>query len=239
MWARRGSQWPIDVNLASRFNNRLWWLTKSIGVLSELKRPDIHAFRNPLQGNEEPMFAFKAAVFLLVFASSLASCQVSPHHESSNPTNGDLFFGAVFNSNNPGNGTAGLGGGASFRVYRVLEVVGEFDSYIGSPGVANTTTLLDYMVGPRFSMNHGSRLSPFADFMAGGQYLHNGSTQHSYYYANGGGAALAADGGIDIRLVRHLALRAQAGFIHSTFATPPTRTSNDRLRAATFLVFRF
>ena len=185
------------------------------------------------------MYLCKIAVSVLFSACSLASCQVSPRHESAAPTNGDVFVGAVFNSNNPANGTAGLGGGAVFHVYRILEVVGEFDSYIGSPGVANTTTLFDYLVGPRLVLVRRSRLTPFADFMGGGQYLHNGSTQHSYYYGNGGGAALAADGGIDIRLSRHLALRAQAGFIHSTFVTAPTTTSNDRLRAASFLVFRF
>ena len=185
------------------------------------------------------MYLCKTSVSLLLLTCSLAWCQVSPHHESANPTNGSIFVGAVFNTNNPGNGTAGLGGGASFHVYRMFEVVGQFDSYVGTSGVANTTTLFDYMVGPRISMNRDSRLSPFADFMAGGQYLHNGSTQHAYYYGNGGGAALAADGGTELRLTRHLALRAQAGFIHSTFATPPTTTSNNRLRAATFLVFRF
>jgi hypothetical protein len=184
------------------------------------------------------MYLCKTFVSLLLLTCSLASCQVSPHHEAADPTNGTIFVGAAFTSNNPANGTVGLGGGASFHVYRTVEVVGEVDSYIGSPGVANRTTLLDYLVGPRISMNRGSRLSPFADFMAGGQYLHNGSTQHSYYYANGGGAAFAGDGGIDVRLTRHLALRAQAGFIHSSFATPPTTTSNNRMRAASFLLFR-
>jgi hypothetical protein len=121
----------------------------------------------------------------------------------------------------------------------MLEIVGEFDSYVGTAGVANSTTLFDYLAGPRISVNRNSRISPFADFLAGGQYLHNGSTQHSYYYANGGGAALAAEGGLDVRLTRHLALRAQAGILHSTFATPPTTTSNNGFRAASFLVLRF
>ncbi len=176
---------------------------------------------------------------LLLLSCTFASCQVSPHHESVDPANGSIFVGAAFTSNNPANGTVGLGGGASFHVYRMLEAVGEVDSYIGYPGTANTTTLMDYLVGPRFSANRGSRFSPFADFMVGGQTLHNSSTQHSYYYANGGGAALAADGGIDIKITCRLALRAQAGFIHSTFATPPTTTSNNRMRAASFLVFQF
>jgi hypothetical protein len=185
------------------------------------------------------MYFCKISVSLLLLTCSLASCQVSPHRESADPTTGSIFVGAAFTSNNPANGTVGIGGGASFHVYRMLEIAGEVDSYFGSPGVANSTTLLDYLVGPRISFNRNSRLSPFADFMAGGQSLHNSSTQHSYFYANGGGAALAGDGGVDIRLTRHMAVRAEAGFIHSTFATPPTTTSNNRMRAASLLVFRF
>lgn len=176
---------------------------------------------------------------LLLLTCTLAPCQVSPHQEASDRANGSIFVGAAFTSNNPANGTVGLGGGASFHLYRMLEVLGEFDSYVGTGGAANTTALFDYLIGPRVVFAHSSRLSPFADFMAGGQYLHNGSTQHSYYYANGGGAAVAADGGIDIRLTSRLALRTQAGFIHSVFATPPTTTSNNRMRAGSFLVYRF
>ena len=185
------------------------------------------------------MFYCKASVSLLVLTSSMAFCQVSPHHEAADPTSGSIFAGAAFTSNNPANGTVGFGGGASFHVYRFLEIAGEVDNYIGSPGVANTTTLLDYLAGPRISLNRNSRLSPFADFMAGGQSLHNSSTQHSYFYANGGGAALAGDGGVEIELTRHLAVRAEAGIIHSNFATPPAKTSNNSMRAESYLVFRF
>jgi hypothetical protein len=185
------------------------------------------------------MHPCKTSVSLLLLTSSMAFSQVPPHHEAAYPTNGSIFVGAAFTSNNPANGTVGFGGGASFHVYRLLEIAGEVDSYIGSPGAENTTTLLDYLVGPRISLNRNSRLSPFADFMAGGQSLHNSSNHHSYYYANGGGAAFAGDGGVDIRLARHLAVRAEAGIIHSNFATPPTATSNNSMRAESYLVFRF
>jgi hypothetical protein len=185
------------------------------------------------------MYLCKTSISLLLLSCTSAWCQVSPHHESADPTNGSIFVGAAFTSNNPANGTVGIGGGASFHVYRMLEIAGEVDSYIGSPGSENTTTLLDYLVGPRISFSRNSRLSPFADFMAGGQSLHNSSTQHSYFYANGGGAALAGDGGVDVKLTRHLAVRAEAGIIHSNFATPPTTTWNNSMRAGSYLLFRF
>lgn len=119
------------------------------------------------------------------------------------------FAGGAFTGSNPSNATTGFGGGAAFRLYRMVGIAAEFDSYIGTSGVANPTALYDYLVGPRISFNRSARLSAFADFLGGGQYMHNGSTQHSYYYGNGGGAALAADGGVDVRLTRHLAFRAQ------------------------------
>ena len=80
-----------------------------------------------------------------------------------------------------------------------------------------------------------------AVLMAGMNSALCGNTQGPYVtaaYRNGGGAALAADGGVDVRLTRHLAFRAQVGFVHSSFATTPTTASNDRWRAGTFLVFR-
>ena len=80
----------------------------------------------------------------------------------------------------PGFGGPGFGGGAAFRLYRMVGIAAEFDSYIGTSGVAKTTALYDYLVGPRISFNRSARLSAFADFLGGGQYLHNGSTQHSY-----------------------------------------------------------
>ena len=180
----------------------------------------------------------KICVSLFLLTCTFAPCQVSARHEST-PPSGDFYIGGAFTNNNPGNGTAGLGAGVDIRVFRMVEFAGEFDSYFGKSGSANTTALFDYLVGPRISFDRSARLSPFGDFMGGGQYLHNGSTQHSYYYGNGGGAAFAADGGIDVRLARHLAIRAQIGFIHSTFATSPTTTPNNRLRAGTFLVLRF
>jgi len=185
------------------------------------------------------MYLCKLSASLMLLGCSMASCQVSLHQESGSPTRGDFYAGGAFTGSNPSNATTGFGGGAAFRLYRMVGIAAEFDSYIGTSGVANSTALYDYLVGPRISFNRSARLSAFADFLGGGQYLHNGSTQHSYYYGNGGGAALAADGGVDVRLTRHLAFRAQVGFVHSSFATTPTTTSNDRWRAGTFLVFRF
>ena len=69
--------------------------------------------------------------------------------------------------------------------------------------------------------------------------MDNSSSQHSYYYANGSGAAFAGDVGADFRVSRHLALRGQGGFIFSQFSTPPTKTDNTRWRAGTYLVYRF
>jgi hypothetical protein len=133
-----------------------------------------------------------------------------------------------------------LGGGADFRVYKWIAIEGDVSAFFATSGVANLTTTVDYLVGPRIARPLSvSRLNPFAHVLFGGQTFHNGSTQHTYYYGNGNGVAFAADGGADIRLTRHLAFRAQAGFISSRYQTAPIITTNYRWRAGTFLVYRF
>ncbi len=176
----------------------------------------------------------------LLLSGTLAWSQVQPMKESTLST-GDFYVGGAYTGSNPAsNFSAGIGGGVDVRVYKWIQVEADISSFFATSGVANLTTTIDYLVGPRISKPISrSRFSPFADFLVGGQTFHNGSTQHSYYYGNGNGLAFAGDGGVDIRLSNHLAFRGQAGFISSNYVTAPTTTTNTRFRAGTFLVYRF
>jgi hypothetical protein len=182
----------------------------------------------------------KSVLFFLLLSGLPLCCQTETGKGPSAPS-GDLYGGATFTGSNPASNTsAGFGGGVDFRAYKWLEAQVDISGFFATSGVANLTSTVDYLVGPRISNPHSvSRLKPFADFLIGGQTFHNGSTQHSYYYSNGSGLAYAVDGGADIRLTRHLAVRGQAGFISSRYATSPTTTTTYRWRAGTFLVFRF
>jgi hypothetical protein len=182
----------------------------------------------------------KTVFSLLLQSSALMWCQTQPIKEVA-PSSGDFYAGGAYTGSNPASSaSAGIGGGGDFRAYKWVELQGDISVFFATSGVGNLTTTVDYLVGPRISKpRSSSRLSPFADFLVGGQSFHNSSSQHTYYYGNGTGFAFAGDGGVDIRLTRRFAVRGGAGFISSRYVTVPTTTTNNRWRAGTFLVYRF
>jgi hypothetical protein len=153
---------------------------------------------------------------LLAHPGALLWSQTQPAKQSVS-AHGDLYFGGAYTGSNPAsNASAGVGGGADLQVCKWVEFQGDVSAFFATSGTANVTTTIDYLIGPRIAKpTSRSRLTPFADFLIGGQSFQNSSTQHSYYYANGTGFAFAGDGGLDIRLAKHLSRRGQAGFISS------------------------
>lgn len=126
------------------------------------------------------MFVCKLSALFLLLSATIVSAQTLSPIEAA-PYRGAVYAGLVFTGSNPSNATFGSGGGGSFRAFRWIEVSGDFSVYLGTSGVANNTTLFDYLVGPRLSapLSPSFRFTPFCDFLIGGQTLHNGSTQHS------------------------------------------------------------
>ena len=178
---------------------------------------------------------------VLLLLGTFGWCQPQPLAESS-LQRFELYGGPAFTGNNPSRATFGAGFGVAGNLNRWAGVLGEFTFVRDTCCVVNHITLTDYLVGPRIGMlTASSRLSPFADFLFGGQTLHNSSNHHSFFYGNGSGPAIAADAGLDLRLSHRLAFRGQAGYVHSRFATsggsPPV--SDNRWRAATYVVYRF
>jgi len=195
--------------------------------------------------SEKAAEILKAIVLALVFLSCTAGWSQAEPGSAASPTRFDVYGGAAFTGSNPGVATKGFNAGVGVRVLPWMAGVFDLSSYFGSNSVADTAVLTDYLVGPRFFAPHlhASRVKPFADVLFGGQSLHNTSTQHSYYPGNGNGIAAAADGGVDLGISRHLAIRGQAGFIYSHFAvvgrglTGPL--TNSRYRAGVGMVYRF
>jgi hypothetical protein len=175
----------------------------------------------------------------LVLSGNQAWSQAHTYGEAV-PSNGTFHVGSAFTGSNPGGGTVGIGGGVTAQFHRWIGGAAELDFFPGTMG-DGYTTMVEYLVGPRISvpLSPSARITPFGHALFGGQTFNNSSTQHTYYYANGTGGVLAGDGGVDVRITRHLELRGQAGVIHSTFATHPGSTSITSWRAGTFFVYRF
>jgi outer membrane protein OmpA-like peptidoglycan-associated protein len=162
----------------------------------------------------------------------------------------------------PGNRMVDLNGGSAsitFNVTHYLGLVGEFGGYndtqlrLTGPG-ANPPRIADsggsaytYLFGPRLSYRKYDRITPFAQALFGGAYASSvtlstctGSTCTPLPQQNA--FALVAGGGLDIRLFRHVSLRAvQAEYMMTRFNDPTTNASQQQndLRLATGLVFRF
>ena len=185
----------------------------------------------------------KCKLILLSLLLQSGTLALSQAHSAKDPgaASWDVYGGGAYIGSNPvSSALAGFGGGVDFLANHWVGGRADISAFRATSGVANTTTTVDYLVGPRIGKPlSGSRLGPFADFLVGVQTFHNGSTQHSYYYGNGPGFALAVDGGLDIGVSKHFAFRGQAGFGSVRYQTSPTATTNTRWRAGTFLVYRF
>ena len=181
-----------------------------------------------------------AIVLLLVpFSVSLVHAQ---DRSAGAPARWEIYGGAAFTGSNPSGATYGFNAGIANNFARWLGAAGEFTLVETSCCVVNHIVLTDYLVGPRVQMPFGrmGNISPFADALFGGQTLTNSSNHHSWYYETGTGPAIAADGGLDVRLTDRLAIRGEAGYLYSRFAVfGMPGVSNSRWRAATGAVFRF
>jgi opacity protein-like surface antigen/outer membrane protein OmpA-like peptidoglycan-associated protein len=151
------------------------------------------------------------------------------------------------------------GGSASiaFNFNRYLGIVGDFggfnDTEIRLYGTNPSSTpdssgtVYTYLAGPRFSFRNNGRITPFAQALFGGvhasQVTLSGCTGNACTLLPSEDTfALTAGGGVDIRVHRHLAIRAiQAEYLMTRFenrTTGDTAMQND-IRLSSGIVFRF
>jgi outer membrane immunogenic protein len=141
---------------------------------------------------------------------------------------------------NPGGGSSGIncqGGSGSIGLYLTsrIGVVGEFGGckVTGLPSGA-TAHEMDYLFGPRVYFPTHGRVFPFVEGLFGGERFSAGVT------GVGSGAtnafAVAAGGGADITLTRHVSLRAfQFDYLYTHFSG----ASQNNMRLQAGIVWRF
>jgi opacity protein-like surface antigen len=180
--------------------------------------------------------------FTLILFAGLASAQI--------PTSGNIFVGYSFYSASPSTldlssvGRPNMNGWEASLEGKVLPWVGIVADLSGHYGQQNfteptpdgnvTTTVTghetDVMFGPRLSFPIG-KFRPFGEAMFGVGHVNTGqgiSTSDT-------SLATAVGGGLDYKIIRILALRAEADYVQTRFFS----TTQNNFRLSTGLVFRF
>ena len=144
----------------------------------------------------------------------------------------------------PGNSSGGfnLNGGSASVAYNFtdrISVLADFGAYkfSGLP-TGFDSTMYTYLFGPRISLRKASPVTPFAQVLLGGGRL---NASAGGVDAGENGFAMAAGGGVDIRLHPRVAIRLiQAEYLLTRFprANGDSATQND-VRLSAGLVFRF
>ena len=140
-----------------------------------------------------------------------------------------------FNSN-------GVDGGFTYNATRYLGLTGELAQYGFSRNVSGNQTrgsFSTYLFGPRLNLRKFDRFVPFAEFLFGATRGGQGVTGN---IDNQGAFAMAAGGGVDVVLTKHIAWRfAQLDYLMTSYSGPSlgANARQNNLRAGTGLVIRF
>jgi outer membrane immunogenic protein len=120
----------------------------------------------------------------------------------------------------------------------VAELAGAHANNINSAG--ESLSLVSYLFGPRYTLVTRSKLTPFAQLLAGGVHGFDGMFPGpGLYISNPDAFAFAAGGGFNLRLSRRLALRlVQADYFQTQLPNDENNRQN-HLRISGGLTFRF
>jgi len=184
-----------------------------------------------------------AIVFFTLFVfAGLASAQV--------PTSGNVFVGYSFYSASPSSldlttagrpNMNGWEGSLEGKVLPLVGIVADISGHYGQQsyveltpeGPFNATVTgheTDVMFGPRLSFPAG-KFRPFGEALFGVGHVSTGS----YFSTSDTSLATAVGGGLDYKIIRILALRAEADYVQTRFFG----TTQDNFRLSTGIVFRF
>jgi hypothetical protein len=101
----------------------------------------------------------------------------------------------------------GVSGSLAYKPIPYLGIVGDFGGYHASPGGVSLNTYT-FLFGPRVILHNPTRITPFAQFLAGAAHL-----------TAGGGAGSSTDfaysvgGGVDVGVLPHLSVRPQLDYV--------------------------
>jgi outer membrane immunogenic protein len=144
-----------------------------------------------------------------------------------------------------GCGCFGMNGGSgwgAFNFSHSLGIVGEIASQHASniSGSGADLTLTSYLVGPRYTWAHARHIAPFAQVLLGGAHA-SGSLApgNSGLPGSANSFAMAAGGGSDISLTRHIALRVFEADYYLTRFDNGVNDHQNNLRIAAGVIIRF
>jgi opacity protein-like surface antigen len=103
----------------------------------------------------------------------------------------------------------GISGSVEFKPNDFFGVVGDFGAYHASPSGVSLNTYT-YMAGPRISLHNPTSITPFIQFLIGGAHVTAGVGGTS---ASSNNLAYGLGGGVDFRVLPHLALRPQLDYV--------------------------
>jgi len=216
--------------------------------------------------------AVSLAVSPMLLAPEAAGAQVVvatpvPHVRHTETPKVEVFlgysrFGTFSNNTVAGNRMIGLNGGSAsiaFNFNRYLGLVGDFGGYddsqvqltgtgMNQPIVVNSSgTAYTYMFGPRLSFRNDTRFTPFVQVLAGGVHASavtatNCAGTACVVLPVQSSFAMTGGGGLDIRITRHVGIRAvQAEYMMTRFDSIPAggSSSQNDLRLSSGLLFSF
>lgn len=169
---------------------------------------------------------------LVLFAATCAKAQEGPNFEVS----GDYQYLRMYPGGGaPSQGCNGFSGNAGANVNNWLGVVGDFGycSVSGMPAGSSAHNI-NFLFGPRFSFRNYGRLTPYVQFLLGGDRVTASATGLGSASTNA--FAFTIGGGTDVRLTPHVSFRAiQFEYMDTHFSG----ANQKNLRIETGLVYRF
>lgn len=158
----------------------------------------------------------------------------------------ELSAGYSYVNFNPGSpfdsfNNHGASGSFAYNASRYLGLVAEFSGYDFERNLTGTNargSWNTWLFGPRLNLRRFDYFVPFAEFLIGGSHADSLITGTSSQNA----FALAAGGGVDVVLSKHVAWRfAQIDYLMTNFSGPNLggNARQDNLRLGTGIVIRF
>ena len=171
----------------------------------------------------------------------------NPRTEAQAASRADLALGYTYvHSNAPpdGCGCFHFNGGsvsASWKLNSWWRIAGQF-SAAHAGNISSSTlspTMTTYLIGPRYGLTKGShRVVPFSNILLGAAHVSDG------YFPNGSSSsatafAMAAGGGVDISMGKHIAIRPiETDYLFTRFPNAVNSRQNN-FSLTSGIVFRF
>jgi peptidoglycan-associated lipoprotein len=179
------------------------------------------------------------------FLAGLLLCTAAAYGQGASPVEVSLGYSYLRANAPPGEcGCFNMNGGsAALAAYlgHGFSGVADFGGYFQNSVVASgrSLTLETFLFGPRYSFGHSKKVTPFAQFLAGG--AHGSGTLYGTASTSGSanGFAFTAGGGLDLHASRNVSIRLiQAEYLMTRLPNAVNNYQND-LRLTFGVVFHF